>query len=78
MSDYSDLESKILTLIQKASPSLRKGSFPEQLDSLHRIFLIEQLEEEYQVSLRELIFERSAWSNFDAFIAFIRQKIDAS
>lgn len=75
MIDANLVYEKILLAIQDIVPTLRVDSLGEQLDSLHRIFLVEQLEREFAIQARDILFDREAWKSVDTLAGAIKQKL---
>ena len=61
--DVQDVTLEVLAIIQQILPNYIEGPLSEQLDSLHRLFVIEQLEKKFQVDLYEVLFDKEVWSN---------------
>lgn len=69
------IKSKILFVIEKVAPDVNQGALGEQLDSLHRLFVIEQLESEFQKEFHAVLFDRNAWKNIDALSQRVYEEI---
>jgi len=75
MIDSSGVQLAVRSLIHVIRPSLRPGSLAEQLDSLHRIFIVEKLEEKFDISMRSLLFDREAWQALESLVQAIERKL---
>lgn len=67
------LKKRVLHAIQLILPAYSHGPLGEQLDSLHRIFIIEQLESELQVNLRAVLFNRNAWIDLESLVDALKK-----
>lgn len=65
------LESLINSIIifDKARP------LAEQLDSLHRLYVIEQLEQYLGEELHTTLFEKTAWNSISTLTSYIDKKL---
>ena len=74
MREKFDLQSTILRIIESVIPLNHERELSEQLDSLHRIFIIERIEQEVKLELRDILLSRDAWKTIESLVNTIERK----
>ena len=75
MASSFDIQLAVRSVIDEIKPYLRSVSLAEQLDSLHRIFVVEKLEEKLGIPLRTLLFDRETWQSLESLVQAIERKL---
>jgi hypothetical protein len=75
MNNEMELQTTVVSVIQEVKPNFREEALAEQLDSLHRIFVVEKLEEKLQISARSLLFDRRAWQCLDSLVSAVEERL---